>query len=215
MDLTNVELAKLKDKKVKVLNWDGDLVREIEFPNSLSVSLNFNLMKEVLAFQRHKLRQRSCVKTRGETSYSDRKMRPQKRSGRARMGDKASPHLRGGGVSHGPTGDLHSMKINKNTMKKCISMCIFSRFSSGNLFVLENLDMRQIKTKEMVKLKSILSSKSTLFVDSSSNINVRKSINNIIQCDFLPEFGINPASILSKEDLVITEKALSILGERL
>lgn len=39
--------------------------------------------------------------TRGDISGSGLKMRPQKKSGRARQGDKRAPHLKKGGKAHG------------------------------------------------------------------------------------------------------------------
>lgn len=44
----------------------------------------------------------ACAKTRSEVSGSNAKGRPQKGTGRARMGCKRAPHMRKGGKSHGP-----------------------------------------------------------------------------------------------------------------
>jgi len=53
------------------------------------------------------------VKTRGDVSGSGAKMRPQKKSGRARQGDKRAPHMKKGGKPHGSVPMDYTFPINE------------------------------------------------------------------------------------------------------
>lgn len=64
----------------------------------------------------------TTVKTRNraETSGSGAKMRPQKKSGRARMGDKRAPHLSKGGKAHGKIPKVYSYPLNAKIKLKAL-----------------------------------------------------------------------------------------------
>ena len=64
------------------------------------------------------LRQGSAnTKTRGEVRGSGAKIRPQKGTGRARLGDGQSPMLRGGGVAFGPKPRDFSTKLPRKVIQ--------------------------------------------------------------------------------------------------
>ena len=46
------------------------------------------------------------------TAGSGNKMRPQKKTGKARMGDKRAPHLKKGGKAHGAKPKVYSYPLN-------------------------------------------------------------------------------------------------------
>src|SRR5882757_2916434 len=59
----------------------------------------------------------ASTKTRAEVAGSRRKIRPQKGTGRARLGDRQSPMLRGGGVAFGPKPRDFSTKLNRKVIQ--------------------------------------------------------------------------------------------------
>jgi large subunit ribosomal protein L4 len=67
----------------------------------------YHYFKE-LYHQTHKM-----VKTKGDTAGSGIKPRPQKKSGRARQGNKRSPHLWKGGKAHGAKPMDYSFPMNE------------------------------------------------------------------------------------------------------
>lgn len=54
------------------------------------------------------------------TSGSGAKMRPQKKSGRARMGEKRAPHLKKGGKAHGKKPKIYSYPLNAKIKLKAL-----------------------------------------------------------------------------------------------
>ncbi|KAF1962343.1 ribosomal protein L4, partial [Byssothecium circinans] len=80
----------------------------------------------------------ASTKTRWEVHGSARKIRPQKGSGRARLGDKKSPMLRGGGVSHGPKPRDFSTDLPKKVYDLAWRTALSYRFRKGELIIVDN-----------------------------------------------------------------------------
>lgn len=79
-------------------------VRFEQFPSSfLFAPLRRDILHKAVVFEgdAHRLG-RGSAKTRAEVHGSGRKIRPQKGTGCARLGNRKSPMLRGGGAAHGP-----------------------------------------------------------------------------------------------------------------
>ena len=78
------------------------------------------------------------AKTRYEVRGSARKVRPQKGSGRARLGDRKSPMLRGGGVSHGPRHRDFSTELPKKVYDLAWRTALSYRWRKGELIIVDN-----------------------------------------------------------------------------
>jgi large subunit ribosomal protein L4 len=79
------------------------------------------------------------TKTRYEVRGSARKIRPQKGSGRARLGDKKSPMLVGGGVAFGPKPRDFSTKLQKKVYDLAWRTALSYRFRKGELIIVDNV----------------------------------------------------------------------------
>jgi large subunit ribosomal protein L4 len=77
-------------------------------------------------------------KNRYEVRGSARKIRPQKGSGRARLGDKNSPMLRGGGLSHGPRHRDFSSELPKKVYDLAWRTALSHRWRKGELIIVDN-----------------------------------------------------------------------------
>ncbi|KAF2452015.1 ribosomal protein L4 [Karstenula rhodostoma CBS 690.94] len=77
-------------------------------------------------------------KTRYEVQGSAKKIRPQKGSGRARLGDKKSPMLRGGGLSHGPRHRDFSTELPKKVYDLAWRTALSYRWRKGELIIVDN-----------------------------------------------------------------------------
>ena len=98
------------------------------------------------------LRQGSAnTKTRAEVRGSGRKIRPQKGSGRARLGDGQSPMLRGGGVAFGPKPRNFATKLPRKVIQMGMRVALSARVKESNLRIVESLDWPGTKTKDMVR----------------------------------------------------------------
>ena len=81
-----------------------------------NVPLRRDILHNVFLYYRQlNWRTNKRVKTVGDTSGSRAKIRPQKGQGKARIGDKRAPHLKGGGKAHGPVPRDRSINMNKKT----------------------------------------------------------------------------------------------------
>jgi large subunit ribosomal protein L4 len=80
----------------------------------------------------------ASTKTRYEVHGSRRKIRPQKGSGRARLGDKKSPMLRGGGVAFGPHPRDFSSDLPKKVYDLAWRTALSYRFRKNELIIVDN-----------------------------------------------------------------------------
>ncbi|KAF2030404.1 ribosomal protein L4 [Setomelanomma holmii] len=78
------------------------------------------------------------TKTRHEVRGSARKIRPQKGSGRARLGDKKSPMLRGGGVAFGPRYRDFGTELPKKVYDLAWRTALSYRYRKGELIIVDN-----------------------------------------------------------------------------
>ncbi|KAF7561015.1 hypothetical protein G7046_g3120 [Stylonectria norvegica] len=77
-------------------------------------------------------------KTRFDVHGSHRKMRPQKGTGRARMGTKQSPINRGGGKTFGPSPRNFGTKLNRKVYDKAWRTALSYRYRRGELIICED-----------------------------------------------------------------------------
>lgn len=73
----------------------------------------------------NKKKKLSKVKTQSEVAGSTRKIRQQKKTGKARIGSKKAGHLRGGGILHGPTNVKGHLKINRQFKQDALRFALF------------------------------------------------------------------------------------------
>lgn len=116
-------------------------------------------------FYRDALRQGSAnTKTRGEVAGSGRKIRPQKGTGKARLGDGQSPMLRGGGVAFGPRPRDFSTKLPRKVRQMGLRVALSAKVRQNELGITRTLEWPGIKTNEFSKHMKNLGWGKTLFV---------------------------------------------------
>jgi len=128
------------------------------------------------------LRQGSAnTKTRGEVRGSGRKIRPQKGSGRARLGDGQSPMLRGGGVAFGPKPRDFSTKLPRKVIEMGMRVALSAKLREHSLGVVESLNWPGVKTGPLAKRISELKWRKTLFVTGLDEVpeGLRRASSNI------------------------------------
>ncbi|BGP36390.1 54S ribosomal protein yml6, mitochondrial [Rhodotorula kratochvilovae] len=92
----------------------------------------------------------ASTKNRAEVAFSGKKMRPQKGTGRARLGDRGSPMLKGGGRAFGPrpTGpDGWQRKINRKEEQLGLRVSLSEKWRAGNLVVVDKLGLDEPRTR--------------------------------------------------------------------
>ena len=200
-----------------IVNLEAEKVGNVELKEDIfAVPVNANILHAMVLYQRAK-RQRGTHKTleRGEIHGSNRKLVAQKRTGRARRGDRHSNVLRGGTKAFGPTPRSHAIKLPHKVRRLALKQALASKVLSKELLVLEDTKVASPKTKNLCAQMKKLQLTHTLIVDSpAAHDDFCLAARNIPNLNVLPVKGINVYDILRHKKLVITKAALKSLEER-
>jgi large subunit ribosomal protein L4 len=94
-------------------------------------------------------------------------------------------------------------------------MALSAKARSGALTVLDNLDVKEGKTRELVARLAKLNLGKALFIDGEAiNISFARASSNIVGVDVLPAIGANVYDILRADSLVLTRAAVEKLEAR-
>ncbi|KAK4110677.1 ribosomal protein L4 [Canariomyces notabilis] len=105
----------------------------------LHLPLRRDILHLAVVYEGDKTRQGTASsKTRWEVHGSHRKIRPQKGSGRARLGTKQSPMLKGGGKVFGPKPRDFSTRLNRKVYDLAWRTALSYRYRRGELIVTED-----------------------------------------------------------------------------
>ncbi|MBL6700881.1 MAG: 50S ribosomal protein L4 [Gammaproteobacteria bacterium] len=155
--------------------------------------------------------QRSGTKTqknRSAVSGGGAKPRPQKGSGRARAGTTRSPIWRTGGVTFAARPKDYNKKINKKMYKGALN-CIFNELlKQERLFLSDNLNFAEKKTKLGKELLDRLKITNALFISTENNANVFFSLRNIKNISVIDYKDINPHILMKHDNIVIDKNVL-------
>lgn len=104
--------------------------------NHLHLPLRRDILHRAIVYEGDKTRQGTAsTKWRDEVHGSGRKIRPQKGTGHARLGDKKSPMLRGGGVAFGPKPRDFSTGLPKKMYDLAWRTALSYRYRRGELII--------------------------------------------------------------------------------
>jgi large subunit ribosomal protein L4 len=201
----------------EVINLKGEKIKNITLSKTLfDVEFKSILLKEVIEYQQNKSRQATYgTCRRRDLSFSTRKIRKQKGSGRSRAGPFGAPQYRKGAVAFGPDGRIYKYEIPKKKKQIALAMCLSQKLKDKKIIFVDNLEFNEIKTKKFLEVcKNLNLEEKILFVDAEKNQNIFLSMRNVVGFDFLPVIGLNPLSIVKSKKLVITESAIQSLEKR-
>lgn len=175
-----------------------------------------HLLHSVVNWQLAKKRAGTAsTKTRGEVRGGGIKPWKQKHMGRARHGSIRSPLWRKGGIVFGPRPKDWSYTVNKKTKRQALISALSLKFSEGVLVALNEINLPEIKTKQVADIVQKFELKSALIVVGSDNDNLLKSARNIKNVKVLKVEGINVYDILKFDTLVMTQESLTRAQEAL
>ena len=147
-------------------------------------------------------------KNRSAVSGGGAKPRPQKGSGRARAGTTRSPIWRTGGVTFAAQPKDYNKKINKKMYKGALN-CIFNELlKRERLFLSDNLNFAEKKTKLGKELLGRLKITNALFISTENNANVFFSLRNIKNISVIDYKDINPHVLMKHDNIVIDKNVL-------
>ena len=201
--------------KVDVLNMEGKKVKDIELAESVfGVEVNDVVVHSALVNYLANQRQGTqSTKTRAEVRGGGRKPWKQKGTGRARQGSIRAPQWIKGGIALGPKPRSYKYAIPKKMRQLALKSVLTSKVQDGDLVVVDKLELKEIKTKDMVKVLGALKAENSLIMLSEKNLNVQASSRNIENVKTTLVSTINVFDLLKYNKLVVTEDAIKKLEE--
>lgn len=151
--------------------------------------------------------------SRGEVSYSTKKMFRQKGTGNARRGARSTNLLRGGGVTHGPRNTRNFSKMMpKKERRAALFSALSDRAADKNIIALEGFNAKEPKTKDFVALLGKLpEGKKYLFVIPAKDVILQKSCHNIPGVKTILASYLNPYDVLLADKVCILKDAIPTL----
>ena len=204
--------------QIDIINFDGKKTGTAELSDAIfGLEPRADILHRVVIWQRANARQGThLVKTVSDVAGSSRKAFKQKKTGRARQGEKQNVHMRGGGVVHGPVLRSHAIDLPKKIRALGLKMALSSKVKEGSLIILDSEKVKEAKTGAMAKTLGKLKLDSALFVGAEAvDANFKKSIANIPYIDVLPTIGLNVLDIIKHKNLVLTADAVKAIEKRL
>ena len=198
---------------VDVLDINAQKAGEIDLRDDIfSVEPKLHLLHLIVRMQLAAKRQgTACSKTRSEVMGTSKKPWRQKGTGRARIGTRASPVWRGGGVIFGPKPRDYSFHVPKKTKKAAVRTALSLKLKEDKLTVLDNFDLPEIRTKQFIVHKQALNLNSALIVIDDDNINLQKSARNVPNIKVLKTAGLNIFDMLNHDKLILTRNTIDYI----
>ena len=138
----------------------------------------------------------------------------QKGTGRARAGTIRSPISVGGGKTFAATPRNFMQKVNKK-MYNAAMRSIFSRLANdGVLLFVDDVVVDAPKTKEMVQKLNTYNVSDVLIICSEISENLYLAARNLGHVDVIDVSLIDPLSLLSYKNVLVTKDALPLIEER-
>lgn len=201
-------------------NQQAENIGKVELPDSVfAVPSNNDLLHQVVSSQMANKRQvLAHAKGRSEVRGGGKKPWRQKGTGRARHGSIRSPIWKGGGVTFGPTKEVNfKKKIGKKMVRKALSVALSEKAKSGNIIVVDSIELNIPKTKEIAGILKLFQNKmsgSVLIVTPSLNKDLYRATNNIQKVGVAEARNLNPLGILSYKNLMVLKDAVSVIGKQ-
>ena len=202
--------------KVDVLDMKGKKVNDIELAESVfGIEPNEAIVHSVLVNYLANQRQGTqSTKTRAEVSGGGKKPWRQKGTGRARQGSIRAPQWIKGGIALGPKPRSYKYTVNKKERRLAIKSVLSSKVLEKELTVVDKLEVKEIKTKTMVKaLADMKVEGKTLIILPENNKNVLMSSRNIEGVKTIVANNINIFDLLKYTNLILPLDTVKKLEE--
>jgi large subunit ribosomal protein L4 len=204
--------------EIKVFNASGQASSTVvQAPEKLvSAEANLGLIHQVAIAELAGRRQgNASTLTRGEVAGSNIKIRRQKGTGRSRQGDKRTPHMRGGGIVHGPKPRSYAQGTPRKMKQAAFRTALNSRLQNDRIFVVEGA-LEAPKTKQLaVAIGAMgLAEQKVLFLTAGGDENYTLSARNLPRIQVQSVEQTSLVDVLKSEAILCTAMAWQELSER-
>jgi large subunit ribosomal protein L4 len=191
--------------KLDKLHLDGKKDSIEVLDKIFSAKINKKLVSSVLYKTNANYKGRHAkTKQQNEVSGPTSKIYAQKGTGGARHASRKAPIFVGGGIAHGPKGELSykKRKLNKSEKKLSVASLITEKNKNKNLLVFSDFNNEIKKTKEMHSIiKKFEITNSLIILDKNSKDKIEKSVRNI------PNVKVTDVNHFSSFDIIKFKKS--------
>ena len=202
--------------KISVFDMNGSQVSETELSDKVfGITPNTAVMHAMIVNYLANQRQGTqSTLTRTEVRGGGRKPWKQKGTGHARQGSTRSPQWVHGGIAFGPKPRDFSYRLNKKTKRLAIRSALSAKLAAGQLIVVDNLSLNEVKTKNMVSFLGAVDAKGkSLIVTPEVNKNVVLSARNIPGVQTTISSIICVYDILRADKFIVDKAAIAKIEE--
>lgn len=211
--------------KIPLHNQQGEEIGEIELPKEIfGVKMNRDLVHQAVVTQTSNGRiVLAHTKKRSEVRGGGKKPWRQKGTGRSRHGSIRSPIWAGGGVVFGPVKERNfTKKINRKMKKQALLMSLSSKAEDKTVIVLDAIELKKGKTKEMVNILKALTQKNkeakektrVLVVLPKKSDLARRASSNLNNIKTILADSLNVLDVLSYKYLILTQESIDIIKHK-
>ena len=204
--------------KLEKINIDGKKA-SIEISDKIiAAKINPRLVSQVLYKTNANYKGRKAkTKQKNEITGSTSKIYAQKGTGNARPASKKAPIFVGGGIAHGPKGELNhkKRKLNKSEKKLSIASLITKKNNLNDLIIIDDIQKQILKTKEMNNLLIKFEAKNSIIIaDKKSKDNIYKSVRNIPNVKITDVNHFSAYDLAKFKKVIFTETSIKELEKR-
>ena len=204
--------------KLKVIDIEGKKNEDIEVSDKIfSLNPNNDMIQSLVDWQLNHFKPRTAkTKQRNEVKGSTAKIYAQKGTGGARHSSRKAPIFVGGGVAHGPKGDVYKIKkINKKVKKLGLFYLLSQKYKVNSLFVVDDFKNEIKKTKLFNQFLVKNKLKNSLIIsDKISKEKIFKSARNIPNLKIIDQEGTNAYDLLKYKNVIFTISSIKSFQER-
>jgi large subunit ribosomal protein L4 len=203
---------------LNIFNRQGEAVGTVDVdPAEFGGKVNRQLLHEVvLMYLANQRAGTHSTLRRGEVAGSTKKLFRQKGTGNARVGSRRTNKRRGGGTAKGPKPRDYEYHLPKKAVRAATRMALLSKFQDQETVVIEDLNLPEIKTKQVVGILKALKLEGTSCLISMAGRDdvLYKSARNIRGVEVLPASQLNAYMVLRQKRLLLTRAALDELRQK-
>ena len=201
--------------KVALYNMEGVKTGSMEVSDAVfAAEVNKSVLHQVVVNYLANQRQGTqSTKTRTEVRGGGAKPWRQKGTGRARQGSIRAPQWTGGGVALGPKPRSYRFSVNKKVKRLALRSALSAKYADYKVFVVDGLEVDEIKTAKIVTLLKGLEVNKALIVTAEADEKVYKSARNIKNVTPTHVGTLNTYDVLKHDAFIISKDAVAKIEE--
>src|ERR687893_467879 len=181
--------------KVSVQTLDAQAGGDLELKDAVfGVEPRADILHRVVTWQLVNRRAPArATRERSDVNRTGKKFGRQKGGGTARHGDRRAPIFVGSGKAHGPRVRDFNPSLNKKVRALGLKMALSAKARDGQLIVLDSLDVKDGKTRELnARLGRLGFGQNALVIDGDAlNVSFARASSNLPNVNLLPAVGAN------------------------